>query len=332
VKVLVLFDLARRSSPGETFSPSELLEAEKPTEAAVVEALHRLGHEVEPLAVFDDVSRLVEKLKSYAPDVVFNLTESFHDDRSHEPNVPALMELMKIRYTGSGPEALLLCKDKALAKKILAYHRVRVPNFITSHHLHPLRRLRRLDFPVIVKPVSRESSDGISQASFARTEQEAIERARFIHEKFLGDALIEEYVDGRELYISVMGSRRLTVFPAREIFFDQVPEDAPKVATFKAKWDDAYRKRWGIRNGPAAPLPEGVAQRLDRLARKVYGLLKIRGHGRLDVRLTADGHILFLEANPNPSLAADEDFAESAAAAGIGYDALIQKILDAACG
>ncbi len=181
MKILVLFDLARRTDPTESFSARSLQEGDKPTEADVLRCLERLGHEVETLAVFDNVAAIVEKLKAYAPDVVFNLTESFYQDRSHEPNIPALLELMKVRYTGSGPEALLLCKDKALAKKVLTYHRVRLPRFVVSHRVRPLRGLRRFFYPAFVKPVSEESSDGISQASFARTEAEGQSKARPVH-------------------------------------------------------------------------------------------------------------------------------------------------------
>jgi D-alanine-D-alanine ligase len=332
MKILVLFDLARRTDPVETFSERALKEEDKPTEADVLRCLKRLGHDVETLAVFDNVAAIVEKLKTYAPDVVFNLTESFRHDRSHEPNIPALLELMRVRYTGAGPEALLLCKDKALAKKVLTYHHVRVPRFVVSHRSRPLRRLRRFIYPAFVKPVSEESSDGISQASFVRTEDEAIERSRFIHQKFNSDALIEEYIEGRELYLSVLGNNRLTVFPTREIFFEHVPEDAPKFATFHAKWNDAYRKKWGIKNATAGPLPDGIQENLNRLARRIYRLLKIRGFGRIDVRLTAKGEVFVIEANPNPSLAQDEDFAQAAAEGGIEYHVLIQQILDAACG
>jgi len=330
MKVLVLFDVARPADPNEAFSPESLKQEDKPTEADVLESLRRLGHEVETLAVFDNVTRIVDKLESLGPDVVFNLSESFYHDRAHEPNITALLDLMKVRYTGSGSDALLLCKDKALAKKVLAYHHVRLPHFVVSHRAHPLRRLRRFAYPAFVKPVCEDASDGICRASFAKDEKEAIERARFIHQKFNSDALIEEYIEGRELYLSVLGNNRLTVFPAREIFFDQMPEDAPKFATFHAKWNDSYRKKWGITNGPAKPLPEGVPGHLSELARKVYRLLKIRGFGRIDVRLTATGDVYVIEANPNPCLAQDEDFAQSACLGGVSYDTLIQEILNTA--
>ncbi len=313
MKVLVLFDVARPSSADETFSPEILKEQEdKETEADVLACLQRLGHEVETLAVFNDVVCIIDKLKAFAPDVVFNLTESFHSNRAHEPNIPALLELMKARYTGARPDGLMLCKDKALAKKVLTYHRVRVPHFVISTESRPLKRLRRFIFPAFVKPVNEESSEGVSKASFARSAEEALERARFIHEKFHCDALIEEYIEGRELYLSVMGNRKLSVFPPREIFFDQVPDDEPKFATFKAKWNDAYRKKWGIQNGPARELPPGLEEKLARLARNVYRVLKIQGPGRIDVRLTAANEIVTIEANPNPSLARGDDFAQAA--------------------
>jgi D-alanine-D-alanine ligase len=331
VKVLVLFDLARPPAEGETFSPKELREKEgKATEADVLTCLGKLGHEVETLPVFSDVASIVEKIKTYAPDVVFNLTESFHSNRAHEPNIPALLELMRVRYTGAKPDGIILCKDKAVAKKVLHYHRLRVPHFVISTETRPLKGLRRFVFPAFVKPVAEESSDGIARASFAKSEEEALERARFIHEKFHCDALIEEYIEGRELYLSVLGYKKLTVLPPREIFFEQMPDDEPKFATFKAKWDEAYRKKWGIKNGPARELPTALTEKLARIARKVYRVLKIRGLGRIDVRLTPAGEIVIIEANPNPSLAEDEDFAQSALAAGIEYDALIQKLLDAA--
>ena len=184
-----------------------------------------------------------------------------------------------------------------------------------------------------MKPIGEEASDGIARASLAKNEQEALERVRFLHDRFESDALIEEYIDGRELYVGVLGNKRLTVFPPREIFFgehadENLDDDAPRFATAKAKWDDAYRKKWKIRNGPAGPLPSGMERRLGELARRVYRILNIRGLGRIDIRLTAAGEMVVIEANPNPSLAQEDDFAQAAAQVGIGYEALIQKVLE----
>lgn len=331
MKVLVLFDLARPPLPDESFSARHLRDdEEKPTEADVLCALRRLNHTVDTLAIYDNITAVTDKLREFQPDVVFNLCMTMHDDRSHEPNIPALLDLLRVRYTGARPESIMLCKDKALAKKILHYHRVRVARFVVSSKRRPLRKLRRFVYPAFVKPVGAEASDGISQASFARDEGEVLERARYIHEKLDSDALIEEYIVGRELYVGVLGQRRLTVLPTRELFFGQVADEVPKFATFKAKWDDAYRKKWGIRNGPAAALPDGVPEKIAKVARTACRALKIVGFARLDMRLTEAGELVVIEANPNPSLAMEDDYAKAAQTAGIEYDALIQKILDSA--
>jgi D-alanine-D-alanine ligase len=331
MRILVLFDVHRPIGPDETFSVRSLRgEEEKPTEADVLACLRKLGHDVETLAVYDAVKAVLDKIEAFKPDVVFNLCETFFSDRANEPNIPALLELMKVPYTGAGPDALMLCKDKALAKKLLSFHRIRVARFVVSSRERPLRRLGRFSYPAFVKPIGEEASDGIARASLAKNEEEALDRARFLHERFESDALIEEYVDGRELYLGVLGNRRLTVFPPRELFFEHEggAEDAPRFATAKAKWDDGYRKKWKIRNGPAGPLPAGVERRLAELARRVYRILNIRGLGRIDVRLSTAGEVVVIEANPNPSLAKEDDFAQAAAQVGIGYEALIQKILE----
>jgi D-alanine-D-alanine ligase len=330
MKVLLLFDVARPVAPDVAYTAETFLQEYKTAEANVLASLERLGHAVSTMAVFDNVAGVFDKIRSFAPDVVFNQCESFYDNRAHEPNIPALLDLMKIRYTGSGPDGLLLCKDKALAKELLSHHRVRVPRFVVSHLKSPLRRLQHFGYPAFVKPVGQEASDGIAKASFVRDEREAIERLRFLHQKFNSDAMIEEYIEGREIYVSVLGNRRRIVFPPREIFFENVPDDEPKFATSHAKWNDAYRKKWGITNGPAAELPEEVRKDLHKIARNVYAWLRIRGFGRIDIRLSPRNEMFVIEANPNPSLAAEDDFAQSANAEGLTYDALIQEILNAA--
>jgi D-alanine-D-alanine ligase len=329
MKVLFLLDVAEPADPNEPVTPESLREDNRPAEADVLAALQRLGHEIETLVIFNDVSAIVEKLKTFQPEVVFNQTESFRDDRAQEANLVGLLELMKVRYIGAGPEGLMLCRDKALSKKLLSYHHIRVPNFVASQRKRPVRALKRFKYPAFVKPSGEDSSEGIAKASYVRDEKEALERVRFLHQKFECDVLVEEYIDGRELYLSVLGNERLTVFPPREIFFAQIAEGEPKFTTSHAKWNESYRERWGIRNGPAEPLPDQLRQSLDRLARTVYRVLKIRGFGRLDVRLTPAGEVFVIEANPNPGLAADDDFAQSAAQVGMTYDALIQEIVNA---
>ena len=168
---------------------------------------------------------------------------------------------------------------------------------------------------------------GISQGSFVETDEAFEERVCFIHERLNQEALAEEYIDGRELYVSILGNDRLRLLPYREVIFTEVPDDQPKFATFKAKWDDAYRERWGIRNVFAEPLPDGTHQRVANICRAVYRALRIRGYGRIDLRVTADGDVVILEANPNPNLDRDDEFAQSAMKAGLSYPRMIQRIL-----
>ena len=331
MKVLVLYDIDRAIDPDEGLTIRALRrEEQKPTEADIISCLRSLGHEVDRLAVYDDVRGMLDRIASFGPDVVFNQCETFLLDRANEPNIPAMLDLLKVRYTGAGPEALMLCKDKALAKKVLAFHGVRSAGFVVSTRARPLRKLRKFRFPAFVKPLGEESSNGISKASYAKNEAEALERAKFLHESFECDALIEEYIEGRELTVSVLGNPRPLAFPPRETFFGkaETDDDAPRFATSRAKWNDAYRRKWAIRNGEPETLPPGASEKLARTARMVYRILKVRGLMRLDARLTADGHVVVIEVNPNPGLAKTDDFALSAATGGLDYQALIQRILD----
>ncbi len=188
MKVLLLFDVARSVAPDVAYNAEAFLQEDKTAEANILASLERLGHEVVTMAVYDNIPAVVERVKSVAPGVVFNQCESFYGNRAFEPNIPALLDLMRIPYTGSQPDGLLLCKDKALAKQVLSHHHVRVPRFVVSHLKSPLRRLRQFGYPAFVKPIAEESSDGIAKASFVRDEKEAIERLRFLHQKFNSDA------------------------------------------------------------------------------------------------------------------------------------------------
>jgi len=177
-----------------------------------------------------------------------------------------------------------------------------------------------------VKPLKEEASLGISQASFVGSDEQFRERVQFIHEKFNGDVIAEEYIEGRELYVSLLGNLRLEVFPIRELVFREVPPDEPKIATYRAKWDEEYRRRWGLENQFAGELDPMLVTRIGRICKRIFHLLTIDCYARLDLRLTADNEVFFIEANPNPILAADEDFALSAEKAGFAYPRLIEAI------
>lgn len=326
LRVLVLFDL--RTPPPKDFDFGEELKTEeKQTEADVIAALDRLGHRVRILGVYDDPGMIVDEIKANPPDVVFNLAEEFNSRSAFERNVVALLQMLGVRYTGTGPTGLTLCKNKGMAKEILAYHRIDSPAFAIFPPGSAIRRPKRLHFPLFVKPLKNEASYGISQGSFVKDDPAFEERIRFIHESMKQEAMAEEYIEGREFYVSLIGNRRLEVLPIREILFTKMPDDRPHFSTFKAKWDEAYRQRWGIQNTFAENLPEGAAERITKACKKVYHALHIQGYGRIDLRLTPDQRIMILEANPNPCLASDDEFAQSAMKAGMAYDPLIQRIL-----
>lgn len=325
-KVLVLFDTAGTPPEDQDFT-KELKTDDWAAEAHVIDALKQLGHDVRLIGVYDEPGPIIDEVKTHSPDVVFNLTEHFNERSANDSNVAGLLELMDVPYTGSSPTGLTLCKNKGMAKEILAYHHIRVPNFAIFPRGATIRRPKRLEFPLFIKPLKEEASYGISQDSFVEDDDAFEERVRFIHERMNQEALAEEFIDGRELYVSILGNDRLRVFPYREVIFSEVPEGRPRFSTFKAKWDDAYRKKWGIQNIFAVGLADDVEQRIAKICKRVYRALRMRGYGRIDLRVTSEGEIVILEANPNPNLDRDDEFAQSAAKAGLGFEKLVQRIL-----
>ena len=262
LKVLVLFDGTRPTKIDEDLS-KEMKHKDWKTEANVMAALGALGHTAEHLAIFDDLDLVRQKLENFAPDVLFNLVEQFKNNPGFDQNIVSLLEMQGVPFTGCGATGLVLCKHKGISKKILGYHHIHVPNFVVIPRGQRIARLKRPKFPILVKPVKEEASYGISQASFVETDEQFRERVAFIHEKHDSDVIAEEYIEGRELYVSLMGNVRLTVFPIRELVFREVPPNEPKIATYKAKWDEEYRKRWGLQNQFAEGLDPG-ARRADR--------------------------------------------------------------------
>jgi len=324
LKVLLIFDFP--NPPPEDFTEVLALDDSK-CERDVYEALRELGHEVRLLGIHDRIDPLIHEIRANPPHVVFNLAEAFAHDREHEANIAGLLEMLGVPYTGCRPASLTICRHKAFTKRILAPHRIRVPGSVLFLRGQPLRSLRPLAFPVFVKPLGLEGSDGIAQSSFAENAEACLERVRFLHESLHTDALVEEYVDGRECYSGVLGIDRLRVLPLREMVFTKFPEERPRFATFKAKWDEGFRKRWGIENTFAVELADGLEPKIARISRTVFRALQLEGCARVDLRVTAQNEIYVIEVNPNPGLAKDDEIAESAAKAGIPYPQLIQRIV-----
>lgn len=298
------------------------------TEADVLATLTELGHEARPLGVKRDVGVISAAIAEWKPDVVFNLLEEFDGRAHYDHNVVSYLELLGVPYTGCNPRGLMLARDKSLAKKVLAFHNIPVPAFAVYPIGRPVQRPKELSFPLIVKSVSEEASLGISQASIVMDERKLRERVGFIHASVGTDALVEQYIDGREFYVGVMGNRQLTVFPVWELDFRNMPEEARRIATERVKWSLKYQNKYGITSRAATGLAEFQTARLRSLAKQVYETLDLSGYARIDFRMNETGEVFVLEANPNPQIARDEDFADSAKRAGIAYPDLIQQALE----
>lgn len=298
------------------------------TERDVCQGLAGLGHEVVKLGVRDEIAILRKALRDVSPHVVFNLLEEFHGQPVYDQHVVSYLELMRMPYTGCNPRGLVLARDKALSKKILHYHRIRVPRFAVIPRGKRFRRPKRLDFPLIVKSLVEEASIGIAQASVVSSDSKLAERIRFIHESVQTDVIVEQYVEGRELYASILGNSRLLVFPVWELLFEKIPPDAARIATRRVKWDPSIQKKWGIFIDEASDLPEDTLRRIHNVSRRIYRVLDLSGYARIDFRLSPQGELYFLEANPNPDIAANSEFAGAAESGGFDYGAVLQKILN----
>jgi D-alanine-D-alanine ligase len=316
--------------PPDDVKGIDLTEAEWKTEFDVVSSLRELGHEVRCLGVGSDLGVIRNAIAETQPHAVFNLLEDFHDVPIYDQNVASYLELLGVPYTGCNPRGLMLARDKGISKKLLSYHRIPVPEFAVFRMGSAVRRPRRLAFPLIVKSLTKEGSAGIAQTSLVFDDDKLAERVVFIHKRLRTDAIVERYIDGRELYVGILGNARLQVFPVWELLFTKVPEEAPRIATEKVKWDAAYRERHGIKTNLAKALPDALVVRIRNLCKRIYRVLELSGYARIDLRLDPEGRIYVLEANPNPQLAYGEDFAESAERAGVSYDGLLQRIVNLA--
>lgn len=295
------------------------------TEHDIKQALIKLGHEVRVVGVYDDLTPIRKTIEEWKPHIAFNLLEDFAGNSAFDYYVVSYLAMMKLPYTGCNPRGLLLARDKALSKKILAYHRINVPDFFVFPFGQRLGR-RKFHFPMIVKSLIEEGSVGIAQASYVENEEQLRERVALIHDKLKGDAIAEQYIDGRELYATVLGNRQLEVLPVRELVFGENGNGEPKLATYKVKWDEKYRSRRQIEY-QFARLTPAIENNVIKLCKRIYHALDLSGYARIDLRLTPEGKLNVLEANPNPGIAQDEDSALSAIKGGYEYEEFIQRLL-----
>lgn len=301
--------------------------AEWRTEHDVIRTLRRVGHEVRVLGVLDSLTELRSAITEWKPDVVFNLLEEFNGIVTYDQHVVAFLELMQQPYTGCNPRGLLLSRDKPLTKQLLSYHRIPTPQFALLRKGIKFRAPKRMRYPLFVKSATEDASLGIAQASVVEDGAHLEERVAFIHDQVGTDALVEEYIAGREVYVGVFGNERLTRLPVRELHFGSLPGHQATIATRKIKWDRKYQEKYGIDWRTATDLPPAVEATLDRLSRRIYRALGLSGYARMDFRIRENGEVFVLEANANPNIGEGEDFAQSALKAGIGYQDLLNRII-----
>jgi D-alanine-D-alanine ligase len=324
--VLVLCHEALVPPPGVR-SYSRRAPPEWRTELDVGAALRALGHHVRFLGAQHALEGILDELRARPPDVVFNLLVEFHANPAFDQHVASLLELHQVPYTGCGPRGLTLARDKALANRILAAHGVDVPRAQVFARGHATHRQRGLTFPLIVKSRSEEASLGLARASVVTSERALAQRVAFVHARLGTDALVEEYLAGRELYSAVIEARpRPRVFPTWELAFRRLPARHPAIATRAVKFSPATQRRLGVVNRAARLAPE-LERAVARLARTAWDALDLSGYARIDLRLGPGGRLSVLEVNPNPELARGEDFADSARAARLPYPELIGTIV-----
>jgi len=292
----------------------------------IFEALEKLGHE--PFyQVLDGTKQSLFGLARCGADLVFNLTESYAGDDTMDGNIAAYMDLLKIPYTGTGPRGLFLGQDKSVAKKLFQFHGVRTPIFATSYK-GMLDHSHDIEFPLIVKPTSEDGSIGIDGDSVVGSVKELMERIHYIHEEFDSPALIEEYIDGREIYGAVLGNSSPEVLPLIELDLSKLPKGTPRVAGQDVKFErdtEAYKL---TKSAPAEDLDEETVEKLKETAALAFSALKFRDYGRIDMRLNKKKEVYVIEANPNPWLASSQEFAMAAKKSGRSYTQLIGEIVD----
>ena len=326
LRVLVLMDPALvPPDSAKGYTAQEINEWK--TEYDVVRTLRAAGHDVRPLGVHDELRPIRDEIEGWKPNVVYNLLEQFHGEVIYDHNVASYLELMRVPYTGCNPRGLMLARGKDLSKTLVHYHRIPIPAFAVFPLHRKVKRPKRLALPLIVKSLSEDSSWGISQASVVDTDEKLAERVAFIHEKVGTAAIAEQYIEGREIYVGVIGNARLRVLPVWELKFGNMPDSSYAIATEKVKHDPIYQKRIGIEDGPAKDLSPELHARIQRMAKRVYRTLEMDGYGRIDFRLSADGTPYFLEANPNPEIAQSQEFATAAKHDGLKYRDLLHRIV-----
>jgi D-alanine-D-alanine ligase len=339
LKVAVLYDVwgdeEEASKPEEKISakkkkkPRSKSKREKEDREEIFEALQKLGHQ--PFyQVLDGTPQCLTSLAKCGADLVFNLTESFAGDDTKEMNVAAYMDLLGMQYTGGGPHAHFLAQDKTTAKKMFAFHGIKTP-FFASAYRGRIEHAHDVSFPLIVKPVWEDGSIGIDAGSVVNGVKELMERVEYIQREFDSPALIEEYIEGREIYVGILGSyEHAEALPVVELDLSKLPDGIPKIASYDVKFEKETQVNKLTKSHLATDLEERTIKKLQETGLAAYQAVKLRDYGRIDMRLTAKGEVYVIEANPNPWLSSKQEFAMAAKASGRSYTDLIGEIVEMA--
>jgi D-alanine-D-alanine ligase len=301
---------------------------EKHDREEIFEALEKLGHEPS-YVVLDGNDKTLTALTRCETDLFFNLVESYAGDDHKEMHVAAYLDLLGRPYTGASPQALFLAQDKALAKKIFDFHGIRTPFFATCYQ-GTLYHSHDIAFPLIVKPISEDASIGIDKDSVVGSVKELMERIHYVQEEFESPALIEEFIEGREIYAAILGNREPEVLPLVELDLSRLPAGMPKVAGTEVKWEKDSEAYKATKSAPVEDLDEEIEERLAETALAAYRALKLRDYARIDMRVTNKGEVYVIEANPNPWLSSNSEFFMAAKKSGRSYADMIGAIVDLA--
>jgi D-alanine-D-alanine ligase len=297
------------------------------TEYDVISTLRKFGHEVRALGAQHELTPIRDAIAEWEPDIVFNMLEEFHGESVYAQNVAALLELLRVPYTGCSPRGMMLAQGKDLSKKLVKYHRIPAPAFAVFPIGRKVRRPSILKFPLIVKSISEDASRGISQASVVENDEDFVKRVEFIHKRVKTPAIAEQYIDGREIYVGALGNDRITVLPIWELEFTSMAAGSRPIATEMVKHNPDYQEKRGVLQGPAQGLAPALETSIRAYVRRICSTLELDGYARIDFRLSHDGVPYFIEANPNPEIAQSQEFAQAALHAGISYESLLNKLL-----
>ena len=311
---------------------TDAAESNDPVLGQLEEALAAQGHATARVGVGDALTPFVEALGAAAPDLVWNLAEAFGGKSALESNVAAVLNLLGLRYTGSSPAGLILAGDKVLAKKILRFHGIRSPEFATMYR-GAVDWAGDLAFPLIVKPPQEDASIGITTGSVVHDLRELLVKLDEVHSEFRSPALVEQFVEGREFYVGVLGNAHAEALPVIELDFSRFPAGTPRVASWEAKWGDESgggAEFGGTESLFPTDLPAELVVRMQKVAVDAFEALRLRDYGRIDLRVSSEGEIFVIEVNPNCYLERGSEFARAAHAHGLPYERLVERIVDLA--